>query len=1004
MILLYHHIAPVEGIPQAADRVREEGWNFIHSPEALEFQLQKLRRRAYRFVSLGRLVDEIETTGKERHDSVAVTFDDGWIDNYVFAFPLLKKLGIPATFFVTTALLRDGRQDPARMNCGQLRELAAQGLTIGSHTRTHPDLTRISGTAAREEIAGSKADLESALGVTVDFLAYPGGAFNTGVAVLARQAGYRAACSVLGPKANDASSLYWLYRDVLSPGLNTLGDYYRLSKIARRAFAFRVSRRLKRRLAASPRRTQPDMSDTSIRETMPQTPGQKRLILFLGAHWWGSDSRALAAVLRRLGHTVVELNYEDFVPVHWSSLALRSVRRILLPLFVRDYNRAILEHLGNRGIDFLLVFKGKHLFPETLERFTRSGLPAYCMYPDVSFLDHGANIWRCLPLYRCVFTTKSFHMEDAILRQRVQDLRLVSHGFDPDVHRPVDLAPRAQAAYACEVSFVGCWSVKKQQILSALLEQRAGLDLRIWGPGWERAGELLQGRWQGRGAYGDELCLIYQASKVNLGLLSEAGGGTTVGDQVTARTWQIPASGGFMLHEATAELEHYFLPGREVGVFASPAELAEKTSWYLANEQVRREVAAAGYRRCLEGGYTYLHAAQQILAFHETGLQHANQQSGLAPADGLAKRGSTGNDNLLEVTGPASRNLNPRLSILFVGPLVHGSTAAQRLDALQVLGHVVTPVATRKGGPYTGEEPPLLQRLEHKLLGPSDQAGANEAILSRVRDTAFDLVWIEKGLTIKPATLRAIRAAQPSCLIVGFSPDDMMNGANQSRDFSRGLPLYDCYVTNKSFNVPELEALGCPKVLFMDNGFDPRTHRPMKLAAGDRERFGGAVGFIGQWEPERAGSLRALAVAGLPVRVWGYTWDRMKNVPQNLVLENRPFWGDDYARAICAFDINLCFLRKCNRDRQTTRSIEIPACGAFMLAERTDEHLRLFEEGKEAEYFSDERELLDKTRYYLEHADARKSTALCGLQRCLRDAYSYPERLQKILASIGKSD
>jgi spore maturation protein CgeB len=738
------------------------------------------------------------------------------------------------------------------------------------------------------------------------------------------------------------------------------------------------------------------MNNPSIGQIDQESPRQKRLILFLGAHWWGSDSRALAAVLRRLGHTVIDLNYEDFVPVHWSSLSLRITRKLLLPLFARDYNSAILEHMGNRGIDFLLVFKGKHLFPGTLERLSSSGLPAYCMYPDVSFLDHGPDIWRCLPLYRCVFTTKSFHMEDANLRKHVQDLRLVSHGFDPDVHRPVELAQRVQAAYGCDVSFVGCWSAKKEQLLSALVEQRAGVSLRIWGPGWERAGRLLQDRWARRGAYGDELCVIYQASKVNLGLLSEAGGGTTVGDQVTARTWQIPASGGFMLHEATAELEQYFAPGREVGVFGSPAELVEKTSWYLANEQERLATAAAGHRRCREGGYTYLCAAEQILVFHE------NLSQGRAKL--ATARGATGTAGLVEVTGAGDRKLKFQLSVLFVGPLVHGSTAAQRLEALQSLGHSVAAVTTRKGGPYMGEEPPLLRRVEQKLLGPSDHAGANDAILERVRENRFDLVWIEKGLIIAADTLRAIRAAQPSCLIVGFSPDDMMNHANQSRPFLDGLPLYDCYVTNKSFNVAELESLGCRKVLFMDNGFDPRTHRPVELAPGDREQVGGAVGFIGQWEPDRAESLRAMAKAGLAVRVWGYTWERMRNVPRNLTLENRPFWGDDYARAICAFDINLCFLRKCNRDRQTTRSIEIPACGAFMLAERTDEHARLFEEGKEAEFFSDERELVDKTQYYLEHADARISIAKRGYQRCLRDEYSYPERLGKILASIGKLD
>jgi peptidoglycan/xylan/chitin deacetylase (PgdA/CDA1 family) len=252
MILLYHHIAPVESIPKTADRVRDDGWRFTHSPEAFEFQMQELRRRGYRFVSLGQLVDEIHATGKESHDSFAVTFDDGWADNYLYAVPLLTKLGISATFFVTTRHVTDGRSDSGRMNCEQLREMAAQGMTIGSHTRTHPDLTRIPEAAARHEIAGSKADLERALRVPVDFLAYPGGAFNTRVAELAREAGYHAACSVLGPKRNDSNSLYWLYRDLLSPSLNTFGDYYRLSRVARRAFAFRVNRRLKNRLAASP--------------------------------------------------------------------------------------------------------------------------------------------------------------------------------------------------------------------------------------------------------------------------------------------------------------------------------------------------------------------------------------------------------------------------------------------------------------------------------------------------------------------------------------------------------------------------------------------------------------------------------------------------------------------------------------------------------------------------------------------------------------------------------
>ena len=245
MILLYHHVAPLDTSP--ADGL--DGRRFTHlGPEAFEHHLVELQKRGYHFISLAELAAKLRRGERERQDCVVVTFDDGWMDNYVFAFPVLKKLGITATFFVTSDHLRANAHDPERMSREQLKHLINDGFTIGTHTRTHPDLTRISEASAREEIAGSKADVEQALGIAVDFFAYPGGAFNERVARWTQEAGYQAACSVLGPRTNDASSLFWLHRDVLTPGMNTLGDYYRLSPIARKLLAFRVNRRLKEKL------------------------------------------------------------------------------------------------------------------------------------------------------------------------------------------------------------------------------------------------------------------------------------------------------------------------------------------------------------------------------------------------------------------------------------------------------------------------------------------------------------------------------------------------------------------------------------------------------------------------------------------------------------------------------------------------------------------------------------------------------------------------------------
>jgi hypothetical protein len=174
----------------------------------------------------------------------------------------------------------------------------------------------------------------------------------------------------------------------------------------------------------------------------------------------------------------------------------------------------------------------------------------------------------------------------------------------------------------------------------------------------------------------------------------------------------------------------------------------------------------------------------------------------------------------------------------------------------------------------------------------------------------------------------------------------------------------------------------------------------MTLSASERAALGGPVGFVGTFEAARARSMQYLASHGFPVRIWGGGWNEHLRSYPGLRIAGRGVFGDDYAKAICSFDVNLCFLRKLNRDQQTSRSIEIPACGAFMLAERTDEHLRLFEEGKEAEFFGSDAELLEKARYYLAHADERERIAQAGRERCLRSGYSNHDRLRQMLAVV----
>jgi hypothetical protein len=335
-------------------------------------------------------------------------------------------------------------------------------------------------------------------------------------------------------------------------------------------------------------------------------------------------------------------------------------------------------------------------------------------------------------------------------------------------------------------------------------------------------------------------------------------------------------------------------------------------------------------------------------------------------------------------------------SILYAG--VPGGTCAHRATALGELGHAVE--CLQAGPPPPGARFQLY-RVGFKLGRPPDLIGANREIRARIARGRHDLLWIDKGLTIRAATLAAVRRLSPGTRIVAYSPDDMLNPANQSAEYLRGIPAYDLHVTTKSYNVDELYALGARDVLFVDNAFDPHTHRPLELSEPDRLKYRAEVAFVGQFEPERAEALRRLAQAGIPVTVWGGNWDELRDPPPALAVRGEYLEGIDYAKAVNATRINLGFLRKINRDLQTTRSVEIPACRAFLLAERTDEHLRMFREGHEAEFFASFAELADKCRYYLAHDDERRAIAARGHERCLRDGYSNHDRLARVIGHLA---
>jgi peptidoglycan/xylan/chitin deacetylase (PgdA/CDA1 family) len=182
-VLMYHFI-------DTRERATKE--KNVVSQESFERQMQFLDRFGYRVIS----PDEFYAikTGRKKPlgKEVVLTLDDG---NYTFeekAFPILQKYSFPVAVFVVSESVK--QELHGSMTVASLKKLLASGkVTIGSHTKTHPLLSQMSDQQMKEELEGSKRDLETLLGTPITDLAYPSGDFDGKVLEKAKQAGYRLA-------------------------------------------------------------------------------------------------------------------------------------------------------------------------------------------------------------------------------------------------------------------------------------------------------------------------------------------------------------------------------------------------------------------------------------------------------------------------------------------------------------------------------------------------------------------------------------------------------------------------------------------------------------------------------------------------------------------------------------------------------------------------------------------------------------------------------------------
>jgi spore maturation protein CgeB len=341
--------------------------------------------------------------------------------------------------------------------------------------------------------------------------------------------------------------------------------------------------------------------------------------------------------------------------------------------------------------------------------------------------------------------------------------------------------------------------------------------------------------------------------------------------------------------------------------------------------------------------------------------------------------------------------MKDQLKILFLGD--SGGNARKRGHALKRLGHDVMLMDPYSLFPVKN----FVGRLIYYGGAPLIETYLKKKIKPIIRNFNFDVTYVDNGELVGRRIINVLKNVSP--LIINYNNDDPFGTRDKKkwRLYLEAVPNYDLLAVVRQVNVNEAYALRARKVIQVFMAVD-ELDGPREITPQDRARLSHDVLFIGTWMPERGPFLQKLLKAGLPLAIYGNDWQKAPEWPiLQSVWQGPAIYGDEYIKALQLAKVSLGLLSKGNRDSHTTRTFEIPYCGGLLCAERTWEHLQLYQEDVEAVFWGEVNECIDKCKLLLSNNKLRADIAEKGRLRCLRNGIFNETNLKKMLAAAYSS-
>lgn len=357
---------------------------------------------------------------------------------------------------------------------------------------------------------------------------------------------------------------------------------------------------------------------------MPNEKTKKIKVLVVGDFFWEMQDTALASAFEAIGCETHRFAWKDYFKGYnvrapkgpWDFLKwlyYRIQNKFLFGPTLCKLNRDLFARAKEISPDLILIYHGTHIFAGTVCKLKKVGFTIFAYNNDDPFASYYSKYYwrhylRPTRYFDHIFVFRPHNIDSYKRKFGYTKTSVLLPDYMEKRNFPIAKLPTAK--YVCDVIFVGHYEHDgRDEYIKAIID--SGVNFRLYGPNWESSPDFQYYKEK----FGeirllslDEYNLALNSAKIVLVFLSHLNN-----DTYTRRSFEIPATGAFMLSVYTDDLNKFFAEGKEAAYFRSKEEMLEKIHYYLSHEEERKRIAKAGYERVKRDGHETKDRARQIL-------------------------------------------------------------------------------------------------------------------------------------------------------------------------------------------------------------------------------------------------------------------------------------------------------------------------------------------------------------------------------------------------------